>query len=300
MAITFEGRFHAPYSANLSDYNRVEWQDDNNEDTVVGASADIPGNDAGRSGHYEYSNDPVGVEDRVVRLYTDLSRPGRTELRPMLRMFGNTGGPVYGENWIATWQYIPRGGYDLYEPSGGFTKNVPAVAGTNQIIWQIPAWPDAHDILDEPGAPVNGHHSTFILAIVNRNIEFRRTSDANTPTTERAPNQVIIRKFCPLEWVFDRWVEWVFHIKHAVDGTGFIHIYRDRYLELSIENINSAYNDTLGPYVKTGLYKYFNATYSPTALSLYSKGVVIGDDSSDYEEVTGHASLGYSAGRGIR
>ena len=120
------------------------------------------------------------------------------------------------------------------------------------------------------------------------------TYDANATTVSRAPNSRVLG---PIPVVTDRWVEWVLDYTYAHDGTGAIAMYMDRRKLFSVTG-PTAYNDAEGPFWKYGSYAYSPASWTESTV-VYTRGAVIGDASSSYLEVTGHAALETATVRGI-
>lgn len=259
MAIIFDGRF--ANGVLFSAYNRVDL------DPLPG---DIPPLADGRPGYYEYASDPAGEGGRCARLTTYFASPGRTELRPFQTDIA--GFPT--ELWYAWWVYFPDDWAKVSSQSVDVATNL--VGGGRTIIGQL------HDTSD--GGDVT-HFPLMQLYTLGQWLTLATTYDTANPTVSRAPNLRVLGNW-PL--VTGQWYEFVYHTNIALTGAGFIEFYINRRLQYSITGTANAYNDAVGPYFKAGAYGYYGNN-SPGSRTLYSKGIVIGDSASSYEEVTGNS-----------
>lgn len=84
-----------------------------------------------------------------------------------------------------------------------------------------------------------------------------------------------------------KWVDWVWHIKWAPDGTGYLQLYKDGKLAVDFKGGN-CYVDDAGPYMKIGLYKYDWKGGTDTGAdsrTLYVDDVRVADASGSYASV---------------
>lgn len=269
MTIIFDGRFSV--TPNFSLYNRIE---------KPGAE-DYPPITSGVLNSYEIVTDPVGTES-VAKLTVGPEHLARIELRPF-KWDASGAAPVYGERWYAWWDLFPADWVD--EIPGAADPQSNLTSGSKDIIAQGHSYDDAADIV---------HFPQFALYVEGKKIKFLRTYDTAAATTELAPNLTIHGSW-PL--VRMQWIEWVLHVNWAASSSGFFNLYKDRRLAYSQTSAPNTFNDVNGPYFKTGFYKY-SGPLSPATRMRYSKGVVIGDSTSSYLEVTGHSALEAATIRG--
>lgn len=269
MTILFDGRFKN--TPNFGLYNRVDRT----------PSADLPPRLNGRSNEYEIVIDPLG-SSAVAKLTVTCPQPIeldppniplRCELRPNEKDAIGTGG-VFGERWYA-WEDLFLNDW-VNEPPGVRDPASQFLSSTRDIIAQGHSFPD---VGEQP------HFPQLALYIQHNRIYFCRTYDPN-PATEPAPN-LSIHGSWPLTTM--RWIEWVLNVNWAIDSRGFFHLYKDRRLVYSQTGVPTCYNGA--PFFKLGFYKFPDPLLSPTRRVRYSKGIVIGDSSSSFSEVTGHTLL---------
>lgn len=263
MTILFDGRFSA--TPDFSLYNRIERDP---------AAHDVPPITGGVLDAYEIVTDPVGT-DSVAKITIQSGSPGRCELRPFFRDT-SASPPEFGERWYAWWDLFPADWVD--EIPGVAHPQTDLLSSTEDIIAQCHSHPDASDGVHSP---------QFALFVQGRKIKFARTYETAAVTTMVMPNLTVHGSW-PL--VKMQWIEWVLHVNWTINSNGFFHLYKDRRLAYSQTGAPNTYNDALGPYFKSGFYKYSGAL-SPATQVRYSKGVVIGDNTSSYLEVTGHSAL---------
>jgi len=270
MAIIFDGRLSA---GDFSPYNRVD---------IEPAAADIPPVRTGRAGFYERVLDPIGGRRYVAKLTAYSGAPGRCELRPFQTDMAGSG-PEYGELWYSFEHMFMDWPIDR---SQSVTAAISSQLGdARDMLAQL------HDTADGGDAT---HQPPFLLALEGDRIFFYTTYDTAATTTLTAPNLRVLKSF-PLE--LGRWIKWVFHIKYTINSDGFIHLYKDRRKVYSVTGTPTAYNDTVGPFFKSGIYKYFGAN-SPASRTIYHSGIVVGDSSSSFLEVTGESELDAPSIRG--
>jgi len=272
MTVLFNGRFSA--GATFDDYNRVDLEP---------ASADIPGLAAGRSGSYEYAADPANSSRTVARLTCVAASPGRCEIRPQSVDYSGSA-PDWGTRWYAFWTYIPES--FRQPPANGVDADVSTASNVRTIIAQMHETEDGGDTAHFP--------SLQLFVDISNRYKIILTYDENASTASRAPNVRTLNGW-PIE--FNRWVEWVFRYRYSSDTNGELDIYKDRRLQFSYTG-RTGYNDTASPYFKGGLYAFSQASWTLTR-SIYHDGIVIGDENSSYEEVTGHAALEEPTARGL-
>ncbi|SCX94629.1 Polysaccharide lyase [Nitrosospira sp. Nl5] len=263
MTLLFDGRFTT--TPDFSAYNRIE---------LSPSGDDQPPYAGGVLGQYEIVTDPVGT-DPVAKLTAISSTLARTEMRPFQKDIVS-GGPDFGELWYAWWDLFPADWVD--EIPGPANAESSLLSGTKDIIAQGHAYDDVAD---------SGHYPQFAMYVQGQRIKFLRTYDTAATTTLVAPNLTVHGSWPLVKMV---WIEWVLHVNWAASSNGFFHLYKDRRLVYSETGAPNTYNDTAGPFFKTGFYKYYGPL-SPITRVRYSKGVVIGDSTSSYLEVTGHSAL---------
>ena len=84
-----------------------------------------------------------------------------------------------------------------------------------------------------------------------------------------------------------KWVDWVWHIKWAADGQGYLQLYKDGKLAVDFKG-GTAYVDSIGPYMKVGLYKYDWKSGTDTGAdsrTLYVDDIRVADSSGSYASV---------------
>lgn len=264
MTILFDGRFNT--TPNFSLYDRID------RDPQAAAQPPLP---AGEPGSYEIALDPLGSGEYVAKLIANSGSPGRVEIRPFARDI-IAPGPNYGELWYAWWDLFPAEWVDEIPGPADHESNL--LSGTKDIIAQ------GHSADDTADLP---HFPQFAIYVEGKRLKFLRTCDTAALTTASAPNLTVHGSW-PLEKM--RWIEWVLHVNWAASSNGFLHLYKDRRLAYSQSGAPNTFNDIQGPYFKCGFYKY-SGPLSPAVRMRYSKGVVIGDRTSSYLEVTGHSAL---------
>jgi len=267
MAIIFDGRFE--FGALFSDYNRIDLEPQ---------TTDIPGLSNGRPGVYEYASDPTGKGGRCAKLITTFNSPGRTELRP----FAVDIATLPTEIWYAWWILFPNDWSTDSSQSVDVATNL--VGGSRTIIGQL------HDTADVSDAT---HFPLFQVYALGSSITLATTYDTNATTTQRAPNLRVLRSW-PL--IKGKWYEFAYHTNVSITSNGFINFYLNRRLQYSSVGAPNAYNDAGGVFFKAGAYGYYGAN-SPPSRTLYSKGVVVGNASSSYLEMTGNSLLPRASSR---
>lgn len=224
----------------------------------------------GVAGAYELVDDPAGSGETVAKLTMASGSPGRVELRPYQTDIAG-GGPVWGERWYAWWTMLPAS----FTPPVSQSVDASGLSDSRLNIGQ------SHDTQDVGDTT---HLPPWIIFIDQDGVyKIATTYDTNATTGSRDPN---LRIFGRLPLRLGQWDEWVLRINHAYDNTGFAHFYRNRRLQYSLTGTPTQYNDATGPYFKTGLYSFGTVDYT-----MHHKGVVIGDASSSYAEVTGNSLL---------
>lgn len=262
MTILFDGRF--ANGADFDDYYSVD---------PLGTP--VAG---GVAGTYELVADPAGGGDTVALLSMTAGNPGRVELRPYQTDIAGAG-PVWGERWYAWWTLLPA----------AFTPPVSQSVDASGLSDSRVNFAQSHDTAD--GGDTT-HLPPWIIFIDQDGVyKIATTYDTNATTASRDPN---LRVFGRLPLRLGQWDEWVLHINHAYNTDGFAHFYRNRRLQYSVTGVPTQYNDTVGPYFKTGLYSFGSTNYT-----MHHGGVVIGDESSSYAEVTGNSVLEFSVVRGL-
>lgn len=275
MTILFDGRFAS--GASFADYDRV----DRNPN-----SADEPPLAAGRSGEYELVPDPAGSGEIVAKLTMQASDPGRMELRPLLKDFGEAGaGPDFGTRWYACWLYIPPEPEFQLPPASGVDVDTDDAANNRTLIMQL----HQTEGVGEPSFPA------FQLSIDQNGYIVMLTSDSTDPSVSRVPNLRVLRN---LPLVRGVWEEWVLNVHYAWDNNGAMELYRNRRRLFSFSGAPTGYNDAIGPFMKFGAYAYSLASWTQPR-TIYTKGMVVGDDTSSYLEVTGHSALEPASLRGL-
>lgn len=267
MTILFDGRFSI--TPNFSRYSRIERHP---------PAHAFPPAPAGEAGSYEIVPDPLGSGQSVAKITMHSGTPGRCEIRPQARDI-MAAGPDYGELWYAWWDLFPADWVD--EIPGVVDPESKLYSSTKNIISQVHGVSDQDDL---------AHSPQFAIYVEGRWLRFFRTYDIAYLTTTAAPNLSIHGSWPLIRMV---WVEWVLHVNWAASANGFFHLYKDRRLAYSLTGVPTAYNSadpTGGPYFKCGFYQY-SGSLSPATRVRYSKGVVIGDNTSSYLEVTGHSAL---------
>ncbi|SCY26231.1 Polysaccharide lyase [Nitrosospira sp. Nl5] len=264
MTILFDGRFNT--TPNFSLYDRIERSPLPSIPPTISSS---------EAGSYEIVTDPLGSGSPVAKLTMKSAPLGRCEIRPFARDIV-AAGPDYGELWYAWWDLFPAEWVD--EIPGPADPESNLLSGSKDIIAQAHS---ADDVTDRP------HFPHFAIYVEGKKLKFLRTWDTAAQTTTAAPNLTVHGSW-PLEKM--RWIEWVLHVNWAASSNGFFHLYKDRRLVYSETNAPNTYNDAEGPFFKCGFYKFFSSL-SPAVRMRYSKGVVIGDSTSSYLEVTGHSAL---------
>lgn len=274
MTILFDGRFHA--GATFGDYDRVDRDPE---------TADNPPVDAGRAGEYELVDDPAGTGLTVAKLTMQASAPGRMELRPFTEDFEGDGSPPdWGTRWYAMWMYVPSEPEFQLPPASGVDVDTDEAANNRTLVMQL----HQTESVGEPSFPA------FQLSIDQNGYVVILTHDETHPSVSRVPNLRALRNM-PL--VRNVWEEWVLRVRYAYDSNGSMTLYRNRRPLFSISGEPVAYNDAVGPFMKFGSYAYSLSSWTQRR-TVYTRGMVIGDNASSYLEVTGHAALETATVRG--
>lgn len=258
MTILFDGRF--ANGADFSDYYSI----DPYGTPVAG----------GVAGAYELVSDPAGTGETVAKLTMQNAAPGRVELRPYQVDIAG-GGPVWGERWYAWWTYLPT---DWVNP---VSQSVDA-SGLSDSRVNFAQSHDTQDVGDTTHLP-----PWIIFIDQHGRWKIATTYDTNATTASRDPN---LRVMDGLPVALGRWDLWVLHQNLAYNTDGFTHFYRNRRKIYSVTGTPTQYNDSVGPFFKSGLYSFFGAL-DPSSRFIYHKGIVIGDESSSHLEVSGASVL---------
>ena len=269
MAILFDGRLS---SGTFAPYNRVD---------IAPGSSDVPPIHAGREGYYERVLDPIGGARYVAKLTAYSGAPGRCEMRPSVEDPPGPG-PDYGTRWF----YFETLFLDWpIDRSSSVTASISSKLGdARDMIAQL------HDTADVGDTT---HQPPFMLAVEGERIYFYTSYDTSATTVSAAPNLRVLQSF-PLDR--GRWIKWALHIKYTINNDGFMHLYKDRRKVYSVTATPTAYNDTVGPFFKSGIYKFFG-TNSPESRTIYHSGIVVGDADSSYLEVAGEDALDTTSAR---
>lgn len=273
MTILFNGRFDR--GARLSDYYHIAREP---QDT------DQPPLASGRPDDYELVKDPAGSGVTVAKLVMPAAAPGRRELRPYAEDFFGGVGPDFGVRWYGCWLYIPEEPEFQLPPASGVDVDSSEAANNKTLIMQLHQW-------ESPGEP---SYPAMQLAIDQNGYVILLTSDPTHPTVSRVPNLRVLRNM-PL--IRNVWEEWVFRFRYSWDTNGELDIYRNRCRIFSVSGVSTGYNDVIGPFMKFGLYAYSLATWDRTR-TVYTKGMIIGDENSSHLEITGHEALLSVSARG--
>jgi hypothetical protein len=88
----------------------------------------------------------------------------------------------------------------------------------------------------------------------------------------------------------EKWIDWVFHIKHGHDETGIVEVWKDGTKVIDRVGMPNSYNDTTPPYLRCGIYKWpwKFLVGAPPAIKqrvLYFGPVRVGNENSSYDEV---------------
>jgi hypothetical protein len=105
------------------------------------------------------------------------------------------------------------------------------------------------------------------------------------------------------KWQAGIWTTFVLHVKFSYEQTGTLEVWKNGEKVFSkVDNIGTAYNDQIGPYLKMGIYKSSwnkNETWAKGAEGsgfstrlLYIDEVRVGDSSSFYNEVAPQCGSG--------
>lgn len=225
-------------------------------------------------------SDPLSGDRTVARCEvtpeTFSSGFSRTELT-----LGGTKDDIGGEYWYYFETLILSSEWPL-------VKDTPGV-----LLFQIHESKDTSDIAHNPPA-------ALFTSVANSNnlgnaLEFVQRHDSNEITTENSPNERILWKKSGIE--FDKWIRWAYHVKYAFDTTGFIRLYRNDRLIYKIDNVGTTFNDhpdrggNDAVRAKTGNYPGTGIGTGVSSRVVYVSGIVKGDASSSYEEVSGRPLL---------
>lgn len=228
----------------------------------------------GVAGAYELVDDPAGSGETVAMLTMVSGSPGRVELRPYETDIAGAG-PVWGERWYAWWTYLPTSWVTPVSQS----VDASGLSDTRVNFAQ------SHDTQD-------GGDTTHLppwIYFIDQGGRYKilTTYDTNATTGSRDPN---MRLLDGLPVVLGQWDLWVLHQKLAYNTDGFTHFYRNRRRIYSVTGTPTQYNDTIGPFFKSGLYSFFGSL-NPASRFAYHKGIVIGDENSSHLEVSGLSAL---------
>lgn len=161
------------------------------------------------------------------------------------------------------------------------------------ILFQIHEAKDTDDIAHNPPAALQTTVAT--AQHLGDAWEFVQRHDPAELTTVNAPNERYLWKRRGIE--FGRWVRWAYHVRWAYDATGFIRLYKDDRLLYTADNIGTTFNDDVSRggaaavRAKTGNYPPAGLGTGVQSRVVYVSGIVKGDASSSYQEVSGRTLL---------
>lgn len=148
-------------------------------------------------------------------------------------------------------------------------------AHPHTIIWQMHSTDDAGDV--QTRVPC------LAIEVVGNWLEFTGGYDATDPSTGSTFTRVNFGRI-PIKWNGE--MEIVMRAKWAYDGTGLLKVYYQDYLTIDYSG-GIAFNDAVGPYPKFGCYAAGGVQANSTPRVLYHRGLIIGDQTSSYSEITG-------------
>lgn len=116
------------------------------------------------------------------------------------------------------------------------------------------------------------------------NLIIRSDPDTNGTSGFKYINQFNLG---PIDGDIGKWVDWVWHIKWAADGKGYLQLFKDGKMVVDFSG-GTAYVDSIGPYLKVGLYKFGwqnKADTGADSRTLYVDDIRIADSSGSYASV---------------
>lgn len=122
----------------------------------------------------------------------------------------------------------------------------------DQSQWEI--WQQCHRVNDPEDAP-NGNPNLSLHAIPG-SPNFRLQMIGDPLEVSPADKSSSVHNSFNLGLIIaNQWISFAYHIKWAIDTTGFVRFYRNRSLIASKDNFITACNNKFGPNFKIGIYK---------------------------------------------
>jgi hypothetical protein len=163
-------------------------------------------------------------------------------------------------------------GFSMYMPE----KDFPVEPKYNIVFFQLHATPDKHlkekyriplfSIVHRKGW-LCSHHSYDPVKVSPHNDNIKK-------------NNVLI-KICPLQKLWNKWTDFVVHVKLSLKGQGLLQVWMDGKLVVDQKNINIGYNDDIGPYPSWGIYSY----NGKNKRVLFFDEIYVGNEKADYFKV---------------
>ncbi len=148
------------------------------------------------------------------------------------------------------------------------------------LIFQLHATPDFN--LKEPWRvpPVS-------MSLRDGQLRFWHTFDHDqvSPKNDNIRPNGKSYEVCKQTDLFDRWTDFVLHVKFSLEKKGVVELWQDGRKVLDIKDIDLGYNDVVGPYPSWGLYSY----KGPEKRVIYFDEITIGNENASYTDVApGH------------
>ena len=141
-------------------------------------------------------------------------------------------------------------GFSVFLPSGFVTDSSP------EIIAQWHGKPDVGEDFRSPNVAlgINGANYTLTIYADSKAITGASGTAPDSARYTRAENVTAFT--ASVAPTINKWTNWVYHVKWAYDGTGFLTIYQDGVSVYSETNTETCFNDDVGPSFKMGVYKW--------------------------------------------
>ncbi|WP_051340566.1 heparin lyase I family protein [Azospirillum halopraeferens] len=229
---------------------------------------------------FKYSGNPSSIVniggERAVKLtldhYGSNTHKHRTEIQPNKLPGGDFSSGMFakmgGEFWYGVRTYMPD---SWNEPDRSVS-----------IITQWHARPDA-------GNPPVALQTRMVNGKEHYNLIIRSDPTSNGTKGFKNIDQFDLG---PISGDINKWTDWVWRIKWAPDGKGFLQLYKDGKLVVDFKG-GTCYVDSAGPYLKVGLYKFeWNNAKDTGADSrtIYVDDVRIADATGGYATVASPSS----------
>lgn len=119
------------------------------------------------------------------------------------------------------------------------------------------------------------------LEVKGSDVRINTRSDSRQLSPKKIPSKFVWRG--KLDDIRGQWTDWVFHVKWSYNNDGFLQVWQDGNLIVDYKG-PIGYNDTKGPYFKTGIYQG-NSPNKPTRVT-YFDNFRFGDSRASFQLVS--------------